>query len=806
MPCHNNVLYLIVQFLETNGLYASSLALQQESGVDPSWLRGVSHEVALLRRWVFAGDVKRARALLLPLATVDFVSEELKTALSALNELDMVMKSELQDSMHSRLAQAKLNCFRKLVPLFRGPFSMEESDVQNYVAMPKDQLLGLIDDAIRLHRQKGENAAQNCITVACNSYDKVTVGREQEVSDILLIDTPHDVVASEENSIVSVGHSAEWMTLLKKQHNPIALSIQLSTSQWQGVGGYIDGEDTKNEMSTADVAVSCEIDVKEVQDAAVNCGLNVKELIDVGVSCRLESKTVDAAVNCESIEWKSEAIQTESVQVINKDENQVLGRTEEMSNHQTQRGPIIIAGVHVDEEEYGRVNFENHGNQRDTNFQRLQSSNMSIKNVTTSETNISHCDADVTMPLEMNQFESSQMFVEKDPLLKNDNWSNLHRTFSVEANYHVEDSNLRRIPKCYDELTLDHVVCAEVVAEVKEPQAVRALDVHPSGSHLAVGTNARALRIFTLSSPLHHHQFSWSPSRNMILPLLPVALERHKYHDSGIYCLAYNPHLIGQMSATSMIASGAADGSAKVLILNHTAFVQNTNQEIWVQRGDNNGYLGKTRALHFSSPHLLWITATADRRLCCWDIRRTHKNEKSGLVQTLDGHVGEIQAIAMPHPETSASTSTLLLSAALDRTVRLWDTRSRRCERLVTSEAHAAFSLHFHPKNDKLIVSGHQDGSVALWDLRATARDALQRMIPHQDECRSVRWSPGGQWLLSAAFDGTLCVTQASRSLLQPLASYHKHYGKVLQAQWHPNEPAFVSSGADKRVKLWTFG
>ncbi|OWZ05420.1 hypothetical protein PHMEG_00022499 [Phytophthora megakarya] len=360
-------------------------------------------------------------------------------------------------------------------------------------------------------------------------------------------------------------------------------------------------------------------------------------------------------------------------------------------------------------------------------------------------------------------------------------------------------------PQCYAELKLDHIVCASIIAEVKEPQAVRALDMHPTGTHLAVGTNARALRVFDLFTPLHqrHQQLSWSPL-NLILPLLPVALERHKHHDSGIYCVSYNQHLLHQAGTTSMIASGAADGSVKILTTKIIDSIQKQVDELCIQRGDTSGSMGKTRALQFASPHLLWVTSTSDRRLRCLDIRSTQRNSSSAAFQTLDGHVGEIQAIAMPHPSASGLASTLLLSAALDNTVRLWDTRSRRCERLVTSGVHPAFSLDFHPTDEKLVVSGHQDGSVSLWDLRSTTREALQFVMPHQDECRSVRWSPGGQWLLSAAFDGTLCIMQTNPTL-QPVASYHKHSGKVLQAQWHPTEPAFVSSGADKRVKLWSF-
>eukprot|EP00644_Phytophthora_capsici_P007440 jgi/Phyca11/112022/e_gw1.21.597.1 len=113
VPHHNDVLFLVAQYLQAKGLYASSLALQQESGLDVSWLYGSSREIALLRRWVFAGDVCRARALLSPLQGV-----------------------------------SDLRCFERLVRLFRAPVEKEESEVFKYVTMPELQLSALIHDAV----------------------------------------------------------------------------------------------------------------------------------------------------------------------------------------------------------------------------------------------------------------------------------------------------------------------------------------------------------------------------------------------------------------------------------------------------------------------------------------------------------------------------------------------------------------------------------------------------------------------------------------------------------------------------------
>ncbi|KAJ8569259.1 hypothetical protein ON010_g6003 [Phytophthora cinnamomi] len=829
MPHHTDVLYLIAQYLQAKGLYSSSLALQQESGLDVTWLRGSTRELALLRQWVFDGDVQRARALLLPLQSLDEVPHELQTARLALDELELLMvqtRAGITSRDKSRLARAKLKCFERLVPLFRAPVGGEESDVFKYVIMPKLQLVGLIHDAVLFHRQSGDYRAHDCISVACSVHEYDNTGEKDEGKDEpLVLDAPSDSVLLRENDhysteIDSVAHSVDWSRWRGRQLNSLALSMSLRKDQW------IEGQERDNQSDwevdvkeAADAAVSCELQIKETADAAVSCRPEVK---DMAVNCQQNIKeNAEVAVGCGTNEWSEAATQTEllnlhqfdGVHIEEKCRVTKDGEIDEEAENQVESATSISAVWEIAE---GQAAFDNQLFEQERDEQTVQARRSTLAGSTSSNRRFtaswaqksSHSlvlSTSTTSNIHQDvQLDEKGIPFEITPEEVKNTDEPQHDDLEIDRKLPVQ----KQTPRCYDGLTLDHVVCASVVAEVKEPQAVRALDVHPNGTHLAVGTNARALRVLDLSTPLEQrqHQLSWSSSLNLILPLLPVALERHKHHDSGLYCVSYNHHLLHSAGATSMIASGAADGSVKVLVTRDKDPLQRQQiDELWIQRGDVNGSMGKTRALEFGSPHHLWAASTTDRRLRCWDVRRTQKSSSSSPFQTLDGHVGEIQAIAMPQPLNLASANTLLLSAALDKTVRLWDTRSRRCERLVTSGAHAAFSLHFHPTDEKLVVSGHQDGGVALWDLRSTAREALQVVVPHQDECRSARWSPGGQWLLSAAFDGTLCIMQVTGSSVQPVASYHKHYGKVLQAQWHPTEPAFVSSGADKRVKLWAF-
>src|SRR5262249_13071828 len=101
----------------------------------------------------------------------------------------------------------------------------------------------------------------------------------------------------------------------------------------------------------------------------------------------------------------------------------------------------------------------------------------------------------------------------------------------------------------------------------------------------------------------------------------------------------------------------------------------------------------------------------------------------------------------------------LLASGSEDRTVRLWDVAARREEKVLPEHATGVSCLAFSPDGRTLAVGTlhvkkvvtWEGGEVALWDL--AAGQPARRLRGHDDDVRTLTFSPDGRRLVSGGFD-----------------------------------------------------
>lgn len=99
--------------------------------------------------------------------------------------------------------------------------------------------------------------------------------------------------------------------------------------------------------------------------------------------------------------------------------------------------------------------------------------------------------------------------------------------------------------------------------------------------------------------------------------------------------------------------------------------------------------------------------------------------------------------------------------------MRLWDLRSRSCVSVISPPAgrgqgSPAAAVCVDPSG-RLLVSGHEDASCVLYDVRGAR--SLQTFRPHQADVRSIRFSPSAYYLLTAGYDNRLVLTDLQGEL-----------------------------------------
>ncbi|XP_026319931.1 WD repeat-containing protein 47 isoform X1 [Hyposmocoma kahamanoa] len=319
------------------------------------------------------------------------------------------------------------------------------------------------------------------------------------------------------------------------------------------------------------------------------------------------------------------------------------------------------------------------------------------------------------------------------------------------------------------------------VTVLEDLQAVRCAEFHPSGKLYAVGSNTKTLRICTYPKV--------EDIKDNSTPIAPtVLLKRTKHHKGSIYCLAWSP-------AGDLLATGSNDKTVKLMRFNsHTCNLE--GQEVELTMHD-----GTVRDVCFiedtsNKTSLLVSGGAGDCKIYVTDCA-TGKT-----FQALSGHSGHVLSLYN-------WGGAMFVSGSQDKTVRFWDLRTGGCVNIISPPAahpgkgSAVASLAVDPSG-RLLVCGHDDGICALHDVRGSR--ALQRFTPHSGDVRSVRFSPGAYYLLTAGYDGRVVLTDLQGDLTCPLPSVPvaRHPDKVISARWHPDDFSFLSTSADKTAVLWT--
>ena len=150
----------------------------------------------------------------------------------------------------------------------------------------------------------------------------------------------------------------------------------------------------------------------------------------------------------------------------------------------------------------------------------------------------------------------------------------------------------------------------------------------------------------------------------------------------------------------------------------------------------------------------------------------------------------------------------LIATAATNGAVVVWNLgradRSKQ-EQIFVDHKRTVNKVNFHPTEPSLLLSGSQDGTMKLFDLR---KEEGQVTFPSNTESvRDVQFNPHGYWQFSAVSETGKVQLWDIRRPDRCERQWPAHNNHVFACDWHPEiRNQLATAGRDKTIKVWDTG
>ncbi|TVP66315.1 MAG: TIR domain-containing protein [Leptolyngbya sp. LCM1.Bin17] len=184
----------------------------------------------------------------------------------------------------------------------------------------------------------------------------------------------------------------------------------------------------------------------------------------------------------------------------------------------------------------------------------------------------------------------------------------------------------------------------------------------------------------------------------------------------------------------------------------------------------------------FSPDGTILASASLDHTAKLWD-------QAGHVLHTLAGHTDFVSSVSIsPDGETVAT-------ASLDQTAKLWSLDGQ--ERLTLTGHQGEVRLVRFSPDGQLVATASDDGTAKLWRLSG---ENIVSLSGHGDRVNGVSFSPDGRTIATASYDGTVKLWTPEGDLLHTL---NGHQDRVLAANFSPDGQTLATASGDRTVILW---
>ncbi|RXW22574.1 hypothetical protein EST38_g3289 [Candolleomyces aberdarensis] len=131
-----------------------------------------------------------------------------------------------------------------------------------------------------------------------------------------------------------------------------------------------------------------------------------------------------------------------------------------------------------------------------------------------------------------------------------------------------------------------------------------------------------------------------------------------------------------------------------------------------------------------------------------------------------------------------------------------------------TSHTSSVEDIQWSPSEPTVFASCSADRTVQVWDVRSKGRKSVAGIAPaHESDVNVISWNRLTSYLLLSGGDEGGIKVWDLRNVKKagtsgpeptPVASFTWHSGPITSVEWHPSEDSiFAASGADNQITLW---
>ena len=218
---------------------------------------------------------------------------------------------------------------------------------------------------------------------------------------------------------------------------------------------------------------------------------------------------------------------------------------------------------------------------------------------------------------------------------------------------------------------------------------------------------------------------------------------------------------------------------------------QDSKAKLWTAQGEwKQDFLhgGPIRQAVFSPDGQMIATASDDNTVIIW----SSMGARIALLQ----HSSDIKAIKF-------SEDSKLLATSSDRTVNLWSVGPQKdmVQRLWEKKDHQS-TVTAIDINQKIIVSGGEDGQVKIWTIDGVP---ITAPVQHDEVVVDIKISPDGNYIATASYDDTIKLAHYDQQThqIRPINKSFKHGSDVNAVVFSPDGKFLASASEDQTVRIW---